>query len=220
MGGDAGSASLKAKPKDLYKVLGVDRSASADQIRKAYRRLATELHPDKQPGSADSDSRFAAVTEAYGILSNPQQRRLYDDTGSITHSGTPVLHCSHCLGKAGVFSAAQIPLAVCPDGLITNTKAKLYCYDRPLPTANHVSLPNGTYLDSCFGCAASSEVIHCEVCLDDDGERILDVSAPAAHCTSFGFSEDGVLFCETSRPLLARSSRSGCGERQFLSGSL
>lgn len=60
---------------DLYGILGVDHNASVDEIRRAYRRLARELHPDINPDSAD---RFKAVTHAYNILSDPEQRQRYD----------------------------------------------------------------------------------------------------------------------------------------------
>ena len=62
---------------DHYEVLGVDRDASADEIKKAYRRLARELHPDVNP-SADASERFKLVTHAYDVLSDAQQRQQYD----------------------------------------------------------------------------------------------------------------------------------------------
>lgn len=62
---------------DHYEVLGVDRSASAEEIKKAYRRLARELHPDVNP-SADAAERFKLVTHAYDVLSDPHERQQYD----------------------------------------------------------------------------------------------------------------------------------------------
>lgn len=62
---------------DHYEVLGVDRDASPEEIKKAYRRLARELHPDVNP-SADASERFKLVTHAYDVLSDPQQRQNYD----------------------------------------------------------------------------------------------------------------------------------------------
>ena len=70
---------------DHYEVLGVSRDASADDIKKAYRRLARELHPDVNP-SPDASDQFKLVTHAYDVLSDPQQRQNYDLGGSGTYA--------------------------------------------------------------------------------------------------------------------------------------
>jgi molecular chaperone DnaJ len=59
---------------DFYKELGVGRTASADEIKKSYRKLAAELHPDKRPGDKKSEARFKAVNRAYQALSDPEKR--------------------------------------------------------------------------------------------------------------------------------------------------
>ncbi|HEY2405725.1 MAG TPA: J domain-containing protein [Polyangiaceae bacterium] len=66
---------------DFYKELGVARDASEDAIKKAYRKLAAQLHPDKNPGDKKIETRFKTVNRAYQALSNPDQRRLYDEFG-------------------------------------------------------------------------------------------------------------------------------------------
>lgn len=66
---------------ELYERLGVERTASAADIRKAYRRLARQLHPDLHPGDAAAADRFKEVTEAYDVLSDPVRRSEYDATG-------------------------------------------------------------------------------------------------------------------------------------------
>lgn len=67
--------------KDYYKVLGLSRSASADEIKKAYRRLAREFHPDKN-ADKNAEDRFKDVSEAYEVLSDPDKRRAYDALGA------------------------------------------------------------------------------------------------------------------------------------------
>src|ERR1700727_3911598 len=67
--------------KDFYTVLGVSRSASADEIKKAYRKLAMQYHPDKNPNNKAAEEKFREVSEAYEILENPKNRQAYDNFG-------------------------------------------------------------------------------------------------------------------------------------------
>jgi curved DNA-binding protein len=66
---------------DLYSVLGVGKTADADAIKKAYRKLATQLHPDKNPGNKKAEERFKHVNHAYDVLSDEKKRKLYDEFG-------------------------------------------------------------------------------------------------------------------------------------------
>jgi curved DNA-binding protein len=66
---------------DLYSVLGVSKTADAEAIKKAYRKLATQLHPDKNPGNKKAEERFKQVNHAYDVLSDEKKRKLYDEFG-------------------------------------------------------------------------------------------------------------------------------------------
>ncbi len=66
---------------DLYSVLGVPKASDAEAIKKAYRKLAQKLHPDKNPGDKQAETRFKAVNHAYDVLSDPKKRKLYDEFG-------------------------------------------------------------------------------------------------------------------------------------------
>ena len=73
--------------RDYYEVLGVDRNASANDIKKAYRKLAIQYHPDKNPGNKEAEEKFKEAAEAYGVLSDPDKKARYDQFGFEGVSG-------------------------------------------------------------------------------------------------------------------------------------
>jgi curved DNA-binding protein len=71
---------------DYYKILGLSKTASSDEIKKAYRKLALKYHPDKNPDNKEAEEQFKKISEAYAVLSDSEKRKQYDNFGSDTFS--------------------------------------------------------------------------------------------------------------------------------------
>ena len=81
---------MASTPKhEYYDTLGVPKQASADDVRKAYRKLARKFHPDLNPGDKSSEERFKNVQEAYDVLGDPKKRQMYDQFGFYSENGFP-----------------------------------------------------------------------------------------------------------------------------------
>src|SRR6202040_1027381 len=80
----AGGDIVATVKRDYYEVLGVERRATAAELKTAYRKLAMEFHPDRNQGDKQAEERFKEVGEAYAVLSDPQKRQRYD---AFRHSG-------------------------------------------------------------------------------------------------------------------------------------
>ncbi len=91
--------------RDYYEVLGVSRSANADEIKKAYRKAAIKYHPDKNPGDKEAEDKFKEAAEAYDVLSNPDKRARYDQFG---HEGMNSSMGGNASGTYGGFSMDDI----------------------------------------------------------------------------------------------------------------
>lgn len=152
---------------DHYEVLGVSRDASADEIKKAYRRLARELHPDVNP-SEDAAERFKDVTHAYDVLSDPQSRQRYDigDTGMGGFGG------QNFGGFGDIFEtffgggASQGPRSRSERGDDALLRVEVDLAD--VIFGSHVELTVDTAIrcETCDGscCAPGTEPVRCDVC--------------------------------------------------------
>lgn len=76
-----------AEEKDYYKILGVERSASADEIKSAYKKMAIKYHPDRNPGDKEAEEKFKQAAEAYDVLRDPDRRSRYDQFGAAGVNG-------------------------------------------------------------------------------------------------------------------------------------
>src|ERR1700731_1180495 len=75
---------------DYYKTLGVDKKASAEEIKKAYRKLARQYHPDRNPDDKGAESRFKDISQAHDVLGDPDKRKQYDSgSGAFASGGGP-----------------------------------------------------------------------------------------------------------------------------------
>ena len=85
---------------EYYETLGVPKKAAADDIRKAYRKLARKYHPDLNPGDKSSEDRFKNVQEAYDVLSDPKKRKVYDQLGFYSDNIDPAAAEAYARGGA------------------------------------------------------------------------------------------------------------------------
>jgi molecular chaperone DnaJ len=92
--------------RDYYEILGIEKSADADEIKRAYRRLAMKYHPDRNPGDAEAEKNFKEAAEAYEVLSDDGKRKIYDQYGreGLKGGGGPATHDFSRMDVSDIFS--------------------------------------------------------------------------------------------------------------------
>jgi molecular chaperone DnaJ len=92
--------------RDYYEILGVDKGVDAEEIKRAYRRLAMKYHPDRNPGDKEAEAKFKECAEAYEVLADAEKKRVYDQFGhdGLRRGGGPATHDFSRMDPTDIFS--------------------------------------------------------------------------------------------------------------------
>ncbi len=164
---------------DYYSILGIDRQASADEIKKAYRKLAKKYHPDKNQGDKEAEEKFKAINEAYEVLKDEKKRAIYDRYGKAGLNGQSSGFSSSGFGGfddlddlfnffSGGFGGfrrsktekldiyIEIPISF-KEAIFGTTKKHKYRYKKPCQVCNGTGAKNGKK-DKCSHCLGKGEI--------------------------------------------------------------
>ena len=169
-----------ADKQDYYEVLGVDRGASEDEIKKAYRRAAKKYHPDLNPGDKEAEQRFKEVNEAYEVLSDSQKRARYDQFG---HAGVDPNYGAGGPGGAGGFGGFDVDFGDIGDifssifggGFGGGRQANPNAPRRGGDTSANLNL---SFEEAAKGCKKTVRVTHIDNCSDCGGTGAEPGSSP------------------------------------------
>ena len=170
-----------AEKKDFYDSLGIDKSASDDDIKKAYRKMAKQYHPDVNPGDAAAEARFKEVSEAYEILSDADKKSRYDRYG---HAGVDPSYGGGASGFGGGFDDFGDILSSFFGGSRTSTRSR----NAPRKGENAGVETIISFEEAAFGCERNIEVQrieNCETC-GGSGAREGTTAATCGECGGSG----------------------------------
>ena len=150
-----------ADKRDYYEVLGVEKNASDDDLKKAYRKLAKKYHPDMNPGDEEAEKKFKEASEAYGVLSDPDKRRQYDQFGHAAFEGGA--------GGAGGFDFSSFDFGdIFGDlfgfGGMFGGGGGSRGRSGPQQGASLRASVRVSFMDACFGCKKELEISFKEEC--------------------------------------------------------
>jgi molecular chaperone DnaJ len=204
--------------RDLYGVLGVDKKASADEIKKAYRKLARQYHPDRNPGDTRAEERFKEISAAYDVLGDPDKRREYDRGGMFAgfgnRPGGPTAGggfdagsfsdiLSNLFGGGGRGGAARGPRAERGRDLEAEVSIS---FDQAIRGAQiPLSVPTSQMCGTCHGTGARPGTTPqvCPRCqgrgIESQGQGLFSISQPCSRCGGTGaIIEDPCPTCQGS----------------------
>jgi len=190
--------------KDFYESLGVSKKASADEIKKAHRKLVREYHPDRNPGDAKAEERFKEVQQAYDTLSDPEKRKTYDSGGGLFGAGQPGA-AGPFAGQGGRFTGdigdifstifnrsgggpGENPVR----GRDLETDVRISFDDAMAGTQITVTVPKSETCPTCSGSGAEpgTRTETCPRCqgrgIDSQGQGFFSISQPCPECGGTG----------------------------------
>ncbi len=197
---------MAATKPDLYKVLGVGKNASEEEIKKAYRKLARQYHPDRNPGDAQAEERFKEVSAAHDVLSDAEKRKAYDQgTGPFAAGGagfdpssfgsfSDIL--SNLFGRAGGTGAPprgggpRAPRA--QRGRDLETEVSLSFEEAVAGAQVSLAVPTSTPCETCHGTGAKpgTKPVVCPVCqgrgVESQGQGPFSITVPCSRCGGAG----------------------------------
>jgi molecular chaperone DnaJ len=186
---------------DLYQTLGVGRGASAEEIKKSYRKLAREYHPDRNPGDDAAESRFKEIQHAYDILSDPEKKQEYDAGGMFSRFGRggggpggPAGGFGADLGDifGAVFGRRGGPASRPARGRDLETEVKLSFENAMHGTEVAVTVPKQASCKTCSGTGAKpgTAPTTCPQCggrgIESQGQGFFSISQPCSRCGGSG----------------------------------
>ena len=183
--------------RDLYSVLGVSRKASAEEIKKAYRKLARQYHPDRNPGDDAAEERFKEVQEAYDTLSDPKKRSQYDSGGMFSGFGPRGFGGGGFTSDLGdifstVFGRRGDPREATARGRDLETEVRLSFNRRWTGAEVRVTVPKQATCATCGGSGAKpgTSPTVCPRChgrgIDTESQGFFSISQPCPACGGRG----------------------------------
>jgi len=200
---------------NFYEILGVDRNATADQIKKAYKKLAKEFHPDKNQGNKEAEEKFKKINDAYQTLSDEQKKRNYDSTGSSNgnfggHNQRPPseedifrdferFRTGNFGGGIRKGSSIQVIVNMTLEEIFSGAKKKIkYKKDSVCSPCKGNGSKNGTSLHNCGTCGGTGRVVmrhgnfHIENFCHSCGGYGKIIIEECEHCSGAGVSKTDV----------------------------